>query len=208
MRRPGTLLLTVLVGCAPAAGAPETGPAPARTAAPAASQDTSKLVPPGFGTLRQDEITVSLRSGALLVKVTPLSEAVIRLTAPDTYDRLHALAANRRIEAERAAGAAGVELFLVSFFSYQPDVVFQPEDLQLEHQGRVLRAVAILPLTPEWGKQRLQQQETQAAIYGFPPGLDYELALEVRYGPQESDAWSQIIPKLEVERAKARARAG
>ena len=162
------------------------------------------LVPAGYGTLRQDEFTVVLRSGSLLVKVTPLAEAVIRLAAPDTYERLHALAESRR----PAAGSGPVELFLVSFFSYQPDVPFQPEDLQLLHQGRLLRAESVIPLTPGWGRQRLAQQETQSAVYVFSAGIDYELPLVVRYGFEQSDEWARIIQRLEVERAKVRARAG
>ena len=62
---------------------------------------------------------------------------MIRLTAPDTYQRLHALAESRR--SRRPAGHGDrPTLFLVSFFSYQPDVPFQPEDLQLQQQGQSL----------------------------------------------------------------------
>jgi len=45
------------------------------------------------------------------------------------------------------AGVAAPQLFLVSFFSYEPDVSFQPEDLQLSYQGRLLRPLAIVPVT-------------------------------------------------------------
>src|SRR4051794_4908289 len=48
-------------------------------------------VPIGFGSMKQDEVTLAIRTGALLVKVTPLQENIIRLLAPDTYRRLHAL---------------------------------------------------------------------------------------------------------------------
>ncbi|MBI4544372.1 MAG: hypothetical protein HY703_04175 [Gemmatimonadetes bacterium] len=171
-------------------------------------QRTRPLVPPGYGTLRQDEVTVALRSGALLIKVTPLSESVIRLLAPDTYNRLHALAESRREEARRLAGAPDSELFLVSFFSYQPDVTYQPEDVQLSHQGRLLHPLAVLPLTPGWGRQRLQQQEQQTALYAFSTDIDLELPLLVRYGLEETDEWTRIIRRLETERAKVQARAG
>jgi len=202
------VVVLLVAGCA-ASGAPAAeDPAPAGGVAQVQSgREGAGLVPPGHGTLRQDEFTVSLRSGALLIKVTPLAEAVIRLAAPDTYNRLHALAESRRTEAASAAMTDGPELILVSFFSYEPDVAFQPEDLQLVQQGRLLRARAVLPVTPGWGKQRLQQQETQSALYVFEPGIDYELPLVVRYGVAESDGWSRIIPVLEEEHAKVRARA-
>ena len=58
------------------------------------------LVPPGYGTLLQDQISLRLQSGSLLIKVTPLDEGIIRLTAPDTYERLKGLA---QVHGPRAA---------------------------------------------------------------------------------------------------------
>ncbi|HEX7117680.1 MAG TPA: hypothetical protein VF212_02775 [Longimicrobiales bacterium] len=170
--------------------------------------NAAALVPPGHGTLRQDDFTVSLRNGALLVKVTPLAEAVIRLAAPDTYERLHALVESRRVELTAVAAEAEPVLFLVSFFSYQPDAPFRPDDLHLLSRGRLLRPQAILSLTPAWGAQRLEQQQTQSAIYVFEAGVDLELPLTVRYGRVESDEWSRILERLRLERGRVRARAG
>jgi hypothetical protein len=88
-------------------------------------------------------------------------------------------------------------------------VAFTPEDLQLMHQGRMLRPRAILPMVPAgWGKQRLGQQEAQMAVYAFDAAIDLNQPLVVRYGTEQSDAWSAVIRKLEEERAKVRARAG
>lgn len=174
---------------------------------PAAAQTTdsvANLVPPGHGTLRQEEVTLSIRSGPLLVKATPLAEEVIRLLAPDTYDRLHALAVSRG-----PAPDAPIGLFLVSFFSYQPDVTFTPEDLQIVHRGRILRAISIQPVTSGFGRQRLQQQETQSALYVFDEQFNYDLPVVVRYGLDEAAGeWLQIQQKLERERSRVRALTG
>jgi hypothetical protein len=62
----------------------------------------------------------------------------------------------------------------VSFFSYQPDTAFQPEDVQLLHQGQLLRPLAIFPITSGWGSQRLQQQDNQSALYAFESPIDYD----------------------------------
>lgn len=86
--------LTALASVGAAAGEAVAQEAPAREDAasdPEIRQEA--LVPAGFGTLKQDQFTVSLRSGPLLLKVTPLDESVIRLSAPDTYQKLHSLAA-------------------------------------------------------------------------------------------------------------------
>jgi hypothetical protein len=201
-RTVGIACCALLGGCASApvdaagrdAEAPERAPAEARRAA----------VPPGYGTLRQEEVTVSLRAGPLLIKVTPLDESVIRLLAPDTYQRLRSLAEAQRAGAAQAATSP--TQFLVSFFSYEPDVAFESEDVQLSHLGRLLRPVAILPVTTGFGSQRLQQQETQLAVYVFDHAIDHDQPITVRYGFEHSDAWSQIIPRLEIERARVRAR--
>ncbi len=198
-----SILTLTALGCAssPSSAHAQTPPDRERQA-----DQASALVPAGYGTLRQDELTVSLRNGPLLIKVTPLDEGVIRLLAPDTYNRLHALAESRRAEAATQAAVEAPELFLVSFFSYQPDVAFQPEDLQLNFQGRILRAAAMLPVTDGFGRQRLQQQENQSSIYVFAQRLDYAQPFVVRYGFQQSDEWLRILPKLELERGKVRAR--
>ena len=192
--------------CACAAVPPSTAAdgAPAQPT-PGAVNAADTLVAPGYGTLRQDEVTVSLRSGAVLVKVTPLDEAVIRLLAPDTYDRLSSLRNSRSEEASRMT-MGEPELFLVSFFSYEPDASFQPEDLQLVYQSRLLRPALVIPVTTGWGRQRLDQQETQTAIYGFDAEIDFRQALTVRYGTQQSDEWRQILVRLENERGRIRSR--
>lgn len=204
----GTLLLA---GCATSgtpspSGEPPGEPAPAE--APARDTATQELVPAGYGTLHQDEVTVSLREGPLLLKVTPLAEAVTRLTAPDTYDRLRAVAASRGAEAERAAMRPSPSLWLVSFFSYEPDVTYQPEDLRIAQQAQLFRPLAIVPMTSGWGRQRLRQQDTQSAVYAFEGAIDLEIPFTVQYGTQRSEEWGDIIRRIEVERAKVRSRAG
>ena len=201
--RLGLLAAILLCACAKQTIAQE----PAATSNEVTPDSVRKvLVAPGYGTLKQDEFTVGLRSGALLVKVTPLNERIIRLAAPDTYNRLHALAESRRADAVERTGGAEVELFMVSFFSYEPDVTFQPEDVQLEYNGMLLRPGAIIALTPSWGRQTMGQQETQAAIYAFAEPFDFELPLTVKYGMDQSSDWQRVIPKLETERSKIQSR--
>lgn len=187
-----------LLALAACAGAPQA--TQAQTPQP---KDSSEVeVPVGLGTLKQDQFTVGLSSGSLLVKVTPLDEAIIRLAAPDTYNRLRSLRTSREKDAVARSASENPELFMISFFSYQPDLTFQPEDVQLEHKGRVLRPAAIMPLTPNWGKGRLSQQEIATAIYVFADAIDFDLPLVVRYGMDENNDWQSIIPRLQVERGK------
>jgi hypothetical protein len=173
-----------------------------REAAPA-SNAVAELPPPGFGTLRQDEISIPLRDGTLRIIVTPLEESVTRVTAPDTYARLSGLAEARRAE----AGGEGVTLFLVSFFSDRPQTRFVPEEVQLISRGVRVRPTAILPVTPGWGQRRLRQRETEMAVYGFTGPVDLESDLTLVYGLERTQAWTTILPRVQAERARARARA-
>jgi hypothetical protein len=138
--------------------------------------------------------------------VTPLSESVTRTTAPDTYRRLSGLRELHLPEAVRRAGTPDVTLFLVSFFSEAPETTFVPEELQLISHGLRLRPAAVLPVTPRWGQRRLAQRETEMAVYAFEGRADLESDLIVVYGLVESGAWSAILPRVQAERARARAR--
>ena len=199
-----------LAACSPVAQPPvllpsEEGPATGRVSGDSASS----LPPAGYGSLRQDEFSVEIVDAPLHVKVTPLSEEVIRLAAPDTYDRLRALAMSRQPDAAGMTEADSAVLFLVSFFSREPNIEYRPDEIQISHRGRIQKPAGIVPLTTGWGRQLLQPQQTQSAIYAFEPPFDYGLPMTVRYGLLQSDDWNQqILPRLETERARVLSRAG
>ena len=67
--------------------------AAACTIAPAAENSNlagpvSIMPPRGHGSLLQSEVSMALSSRDLEIMVTPLDESVIRVTAPDTEERL------------------------------------------------------------------------------------------------------------------------
>lgn len=166
------------------------------------------LPPPGYGTLRQEDVSISLRLGDLRVLVTPLLDPVLLATAPDTYRRLNGLATTQGRAAARAAGGPAPDLFLVSFFSNVQGTTFQPEALNLVSRGLRLRPDAIVPVTPGWGERRVAQLDTEMAVYAFLGEVDLESELYVLYAGQESAAWSAIRPRIQAELERARARAG
>ncbi|MFW6090117.1 MAG: hypothetical protein ACODAB_10210 [Gemmatimonadota bacterium] len=173
---------------------------------------TRSLVPVGYGTLSQDDITVALRSGELQIKWVPLSEWVLRLTAPDTYGRLNGYKVVRSEEILELTARRGERDWplaaLVTFFSREVEESYEPNDLQVSNQGRLYRPFAIIPVTPSFGRDRLAQQETQIGLYLFPAEIDLDLPTIVRYGDAESDRWNRIRSSLDTEHSRANSRAG
>jgi hypothetical protein len=193
-------------------GPPDGGATPAPVTepgdAPPQLLDDGTDLPVGHGTLRQSDISVDLRRGELQMRITPLTESVTRVTAPDTYDRLSALArSHQEIFRERTGAAVPFQLFLVSLYTEMGDVTFEPEDLSLVSRGLRYRPVEIHAVTPGWERQRLEPRQTLIAIYAFPGEVDLERDLEVEYQELRSREWERILPAIQAERARVRARA-
>lgn len=206
-----------------AADGPEPVEAPERTEAPldadawSAELETRRggsqpLIPVGYGSLSQDAIAVPLSLGGLRVQFVPLSERVIRLTAPDTYRRLNGYKVSRAdeiLDLTSRAGERGWPLVaLVTFFSREVEESYEPYDLQIDNQGRLYRPFDIIPVTPSFGRGRMDQQETQVALYLFPPEIDLDQPTTVRYADAASDRWNAIRSTLDSERSRAHSRAG
>lgn len=183
--------LALLCGCTIAPGPGEADPA-------------GEAFPSGLGTLRQEDVSLTLVSGDLRLLVTPLHEFVTRVTAPDTEQRLAAVAA-----AHAAPGAEdGSGLFLVSLYSEQPDTGFDPEEIQLVSQGFRHRPTSVTPLTPSWGVRRIGQREQAMAVFFYAGSIDLESDLVLAYGQEQATQWTQILPRIQAERARVRSRAG
>jgi hypothetical protein len=175
----------------------------------AAAQDPT-LPPAGFGTLRQEDVSLRLQTPSLQVQVVPLDEAVIRLLATDTYTSLHRLAESKRAEIATVAGRYGIReptVFLVSFFALAPQARYSPDDLTITSQNRLFRPLQILPLSPLWGGQQLNQRETATALYVYEDGIRVFDPFVVEYLAVRNTSWEQILRELERERSSVLARA-
>ena len=171
------------------------------------AQDT---LPAGYGTLRRDEIVVSLATETIEVQVLPLDAQVIRLLAPDTYRSLIQLERSRAADINEAAVRGGTEnptLVMVTFLGVVPQARFNPEDLTITSRGRLFRPIGIVPLSPTWSSFQLDARQQAAAIYLFEPGISVREQLTVSYQGQSSDAWSHSLRLLDQERARVKARA-
>ena len=65
----------------------------------------------------------------------------------------------------------------------------------------------IRALTPGWGTP-LRQDRPAQAVYLFPGEIELELPLVVEVAGVRSRAWESILPRLDAERTRLRARGG
>ncbi|HEY3219717.1 MAG TPA: hypothetical protein VGJ80_03220 [Gemmatimonadales bacterium] len=172
-----------------------------------AAQDT---VPPGYGTLRRDDVAIRLATGTIEIQVLPLDEQVIRLLAPDTYRSLTQLDRSRAADIAEAAARGSTQnptLVMVTFLGVVPQARFNPEEVNLTSRGRLFRPIGIVPLSPTWGSFQLEARQQAAALYLFEPGISVREQLTVSYQGLSSDAWSRSLRLLDQERARVKARA-
>jgi len=206
-----SLVALLLAGSAACATAPAQTGSPTRDTG-AAPDDTSGRtnVPPGFGTLRQDDIAIRLELQGLIVRAIPLDESVIRLLTPDSYRALRELQESNKgtiSGVTRRTGGQRPDLWYVSFYGVQPDVHFSPRELIITSGGRDFRALDIIPLSSGFGEERLRQRETQSAIYLFDGAIDLDQPLTVTFQTEANAGWDQVLKSIERERALVRARA-
>ncbi len=201
--------LIALAACAPA-GAPGSE---AQTAVIGPADDTTgkSSVPPGYGTLRQDEIAIRLELQGLIVRAIPLDESLIRLLTADSYRALRELQESNResiAAVTRRRGGQPPDLWYVSFYGVAPDIQFSPMELVITSSGRNFRALEVIPLSSGFGEQRLRQRETHSALYLYDSDVDLDQPLTVTFQDQQSSLWEQILTRVERERVLVRARAG
>jgi len=139
------------------------------------------------------------------VRMTPLEEWVVRLAAPDTYQRLSALRTSREAPIGTSSSPLPPEkLFLVSFYSEEVGLDFHPEDLHLESLGRRQLPVAIRPMTPGWGTQRLGQRQAESAVYAFLGEVSLDAGLVAEYRGVRNHEWTRILADLLAEQSRVR----
>jgi hypothetical protein len=163
--------------------------------------------------LTQDNITIPIEvpEGNLFIKATPLTEWVIRMTAPDTYRRLNGYKVARGeqiLDRSRRNGERGWPLVLfVSFYTIAVESTYEPNDLQIRAQNIVFRPFEIIPVTPDFNRERLRQQESQVALYLFEGDIDLDRPLVLEYRGRENARWSSIRIILDRELSTVMSRA-
>jgi hypothetical protein len=200
-RTVAVVVLSASAACSPAArlgaqGNPPTAPG-----------DT---VPPGFGSLRRDDIVLRFATDQLQLQILPLDERVIRLLAPDTYRSLEQLIQSRQRDITDAGSRAGLTnwtLVMVTFYGQVPGARFTPEDIQLQSRGQAFRPEAIVPLSPTWNTLQLDQRQQAVGLYLYDGGISWFEDLSASYQGSPQVPWNRSLQALQRERARVQARA-
>ena len=181
-------------------------------AAPVRGQSGERVraLPPGLGTLSQNDLALRVRNDDLEIRFIPLDPRVTRLLARDAYQSILGLVEANRRGVDSVASRAGVSqpgLALVSFFGLRPDVHFDPQTLTLLIRNRVFRPLGTIPLTPRFTSGQLGVREQASAIYVFEESIPVDDSFTLSYGTLNSDDWQNKQSTLERERARVAARA-
>jgi hypothetical protein len=151
---------------------------------------------------------VGVRATAL-----PLDESVIRTLAPDSYRSLRGILESKRsliVQRAQMRGIRDPRVWYLRFFGIAPNARFVPTDLTVTSGGREYRPFDVVPITTEFGSQRLPPRDTQAGLLLFEEGVDVNQPLVVTMGAERNTQWSNegILGAIEAERTRIRALAG
>jgi hypothetical protein len=167
------------------------------------------LPPAGYGTLRQDDLSVSLQSGDVEVRLLPLDERLLRLIAKDGYESLHGLVASRQGQIDsaiREAGLGSPSLALVSFFALREGARFDPQNVNLWYHNQLFRPAATLPITANFTSRQLPVHRQASAIYLFDMTLPIFEQFDVVYASSQSSGWRDVLPRIQRERGRVMSR--
>ncbi len=189
------LIVLASLGCA--------GPAGGQSA------ESARPLPPGFGSLSQNDLALRLRNDDLEIRFVPLDGRVLPLLAPDAYQSLRGLVETNRRRIDSVASTAGVSqpgLALVTFFGQRPGVRFDAQTVTLLVRNRAFQPLGFIPLNSRFTSQQLGVREQASAIYLFQETLPVDDSFVLSYGILQSEDWQRRQPILDRERARVSAR--
>jgi hypothetical protein len=98
-------------------------------------------------------------------------------------------------------------VLFVTYYTIAVESTYEPHDLQIKAANVVYRPFDIIPVTPDFNRERMRQQESQIALYLFDGDIDLDLPIDVEYNRVISGRWSGIRTLLDRELAKVMSRA-
>lgn len=173
--------------------------------------DPSVMMPPmGLGSLKQEQISITIANDQLTVRFEPLNEQLLRLLAPDAYRALSGLIARNRAAIDsisRDAGASQPGLMLLTVYANTPDARFDPTLVGVTVNTRRIEPIGILPLDANFNRQQLAVRTVGMGLFVFSEPLPVYSTLVFSYGSVAAEGWASMIPTFDRELARVSARA-
>ncbi|HET6777745.1 MAG TPA: hypothetical protein VFH26_02560 [Gemmatimonadales bacterium] len=174
------------------------------------SGERARPLPPGYGSLSQNDLALRVRNDELEIRLIPLNPRVTPLLAPDAFQSLRNLVETHRRGIDSVAARAGVSqpgLALVTFFGQRPDVRFDPQTLTLLIRNQLFRPLGMIPLNAKFPSQQLGVREQASAIYLFEQDIPVDDSFTMAYAELVSEDWQGKQSLLDRERSRVAARA-
>ncbi|HEX3234306.1 MAG TPA: hypothetical protein VHR41_08905 [Gemmatimonadales bacterium] len=179
-------------------------------AAQAAGPASSRLPPPGYGSLTQNDLALRVVTPDIEVRFVPLDQRVTRLLAKDSWESLQSLVQSRRAAIDSVASMAGVSrpgLALVTFFGQRTNARFDPQTLTVGVRNRIFRPLGIVPFSGRFTGQQLDVREQVSGVFLFEQDLPVDDSFTVSYNGVTSGDWTTKQRQLDRERARVALRA-
>jgi len=154
----------------------------------------------GTGVLETDDISIILEGEGLWIRITPLDSAILKYCTEDTKRTYTSILKTH----DEIPKDAKEKMFLVLFQGRtEPEMYFEPTELEIRHQGNRFRPVRIVPHSSTFDKRVLKfYGNPEMAIYLFPAEIDLEFPITFKYRTLENNDWEQVLTK--VKKAKSR----
>ncbi len=168
-----------------------------------------ELPPVGYGSLRQDNVSMRLTLSDVELRLLPLDERLLRLMAPDAYQSLRGLVDAHRAEIDSATRIAGVTnpgLLLVSFFGLRSGTQFDPSNVSLVYRNQLNRPLAIISHTANFSSRQLDARASATGLLVFDEPLPVYERFELQYGTAKASWNDDILRRIERERSRVQSR--
>jgi hypothetical protein len=184
------------------------GAAPAAAQSPLLTPET--VVPPGYGTLRQDDIQAVIRTPTLEIRFLPIDLRTGNLLSPDGYNSFRKLVQDNRARIDSVAKSRGISqpgIAFVSFFGLAPGAFYDAEVVNLVVRNRLIRPIGLVPYTPGFMEQRLEPRDLRSAFYLYDEAIPVLEPFQVQYQNQYTAEWEGKLSRINAERQRAALRA-
>jgi hypothetical protein len=167
-------------------------------------QAQGDLPPPGYGTLKQDDIAVTIQMEDMEIRLIPLDERVLRLLSPDAYASLHGILVSRGPDIDAVSRRNGVTapgVLFVTFFARRSGARYDPGNINVSIRNQLYRPIGMVPYSDNFNAQQLELRQQASGLILFEAQLPVFEPFGMSYGAF-SQGWESRLQRVHRERAR------